>query len=394
MPSFHFIVVAWLWRCIPFLLPTTGVLHLQINTPTYCIDPQILLITNTRAEKCFTSGSSSHELQYLRGTSVANYHRAQELLAFQYFVEYKANPFRRPCANADFEYIPLLPLAWRSGIPTSTTCTAGGYCPKKNVTGDVDACSVRGLIDDIVNIVKYIKNDRKQTDLTLGIPKFTVASTYNLRTFMAFGLPNSARSGAIYAAVTAFVTGIHRTLLYSSLQFAHLLSKPLTLIVTYPILGTMIGHYERQPQCPDTLRKQWRLLVEIPFLSLLDPASELSNGLLVEGSHNADLRVQKDNAMKKKNVFLFTGRLLLWLPDRVCAIRSTVSVLQRYYTGYHLDYPHLHFQTVTHVTHYPLTPPNPSSHTFTYPLTSAHIFCKHIYFPSLQSYRHRCGQHH
>ena len=93
----------------------------------------------------------------------------------------------------------------------------------------------------------------------------------------------------------------------------------------------MIGHYERQPQCPDTLRKQWRLLIEIPFLSLLDPASELSNGLLVEGSHNADLRVSKDTAMKKKIVFLFTGRLLLWLPDRVCAIRSSVGVLKRYY---------------------------------------------------------------
>ena len=90
----------------------------------------------------------------------------------------------------------------------------------------------------------------------------------------------------------------------------------------------MIGHYERQPQCPDTLRKQWRLLVEIPFLSLLDPASELSNGLLVEGSHNADLRVQKEASTKNRITFLFTGRLLLWLPDRVCGIRSTVSVLQ------------------------------------------------------------------
>ena len=207
MTSSFFIFLTFIWRCIHLLTPTTGIVHLQANTPTYCIDPQILLITNTRAEKCFTSGSSSHELHYLRGISVANYHRAQELLAFQYFVEYKANPYRRPCTDADFEFIPLLPLAWRSGIPTSTTCTAGGYCPRKNVTGDVDACSVRGLIDDIVSIVKYIKNDRKQTDLTLGIPKFTVASTYNLRTFMAFGLPNSARSGAIYAAVTAFVTG-------------------------------------------------------------------------------------------------------------------------------------------------------------------------------------------
>ena len=229
MKSFPYFL-ALIWRCLHLLTPTSvqGVVHLQTPTPTYCIDPQILLITNTRAEKCFTGGSSSHELQYLRKISVANYHRAQELLAFQYFVEYKANPYRRPCANADFEFIPLLPLAWRSGIPTSTTCTAGGYCPKKNVTGDADACSVRGLIDDIVSIVKYIKNDRKQTDLTLGIPKFTVASTYNLRTFMAFGLPSTARSGAIYAAVTAFVTGRPYPSPFPLTPFTQILPKSLT----------------------------------------------------------------------------------------------------------------------------------------------------------------------
>ena len=106
MKSFPYFL-ALIWRCLHLLTPTSvqGVVHLQTPTPTYCIDPQILLITNTRAEKCFTGGSSSHELQYLRKISVANYHRAQELLAFQYFVEYKANPYRRPCANADFEFI-------------------------------------------------------------------------------------------------------------------------------------------------------------------------------------------------------------------------------------------------------------------------------------------------
>lgn len=270
--------------------------HLNVGaTPTYCIDPQILLITNKRAEKCFADHSSSHEIQYLRAKSVADYHRAHELLAFQYFVEYKANPQRRPCQSAEFEFIPLLPMAWRSGIPTSTSCTAGGYCPRSNVTGDPDACSVRGLVEDIVSIVKYIKNDRKQSDLMMGIPKFTVASTYNLRTFMAFGLPNAARSGAVYAAVTSFVT------------------------------ATMIGHYERQPQCPDTLRKQWRLLVEVPYLSLLDSGPELSNGLLIDGAHSQDVAAKRP---VKTTPFLFMGRLFLWLPDRVCSIRQTVGTLR------------------------------------------------------------------
>ena len=124
-----------------------------------------------------------------------------------------------------------------------------------------------------------------------------MASTYNLRTYMAFGLPSAARSGPTHAAVTAFVT------------------------------ATMIGHYERQPQCPDTLRKQWRLIVEVPFLSLLDAAADLSNGLLVEGAHNGDITPQPPAQQARKTTFLFAGRLFLWLPDRVCSVRNAVAAL-------------------------------------------------------------------
>ena len=135
--------------------------------------------------------------------SATDYHRSHELLAYQYFVE-NENTHRRPCATADFEYIPLLPLSWRSGYPTSTTCTAGGYCPTYPIIGD-PACSMKGLIDGILQIVNHVTTVRQQL-MSEGIPKFTVASTYNLRTVMAVGLPSPARSGTVYAAVTSFVT--------------------------------------------------------------------------------------------------------------------------------------------------------------------------------------------
>jgi hypothetical protein len=47
------------------------------------------------------------------------------ITAYQYFVENKNNKNRRICQFADFEFIPLLPLAWRGGVSSSTMCTAG-----------------------------------------------------------------------------------------------------------------------------------------------------------------------------------------------------------------------------------------------------------------------------
>ena len=182
------------------------VIKLVSSTPTYCIDQGIFDIVRSRAEKCFVDGLVQSELAMLRNFSTADYHRSQELLAYQYFVENTNNVHRRPCDVADFEYIPLLPLSWRSGYPTSTSCTAGGHCPKTN-TPVGSTCSMSDLILDILSIEKHLRTSRSKNVLE-GIPKFTVASTHNLRTVMAFGMNSAVRSGPVHAAVTSFVTSI------------------------------------------------------------------------------------------------------------------------------------------------------------------------------------------
>lgn len=187
-------------------MASTASVLLEDSTPTYCIDPIINEIAKKRASKCLVRGSARDELAYLKNISASDYHRSHELLAYQHFVEDTSNIHRRPCGDADFEYIPLLPLSWRSGYPTSTSCTAGGFCPKSDVIGD-PSCSLSGLMADILSIVSSIKISRGQ-NMDEGIPKFTVASTYNLKTVMAFGLESAARSGPAYSAITSFVTSL------------------------------------------------------------------------------------------------------------------------------------------------------------------------------------------
>jgi hypothetical protein len=139
------------------------------------------------------------ELEYLRQYSATDFQRAHELLAHKYFVE-DANPHRvSDCSTADMEYIPLLPLSWRTGIPTNTLCTSNGFCPPRFVADPV--CSYKRLIEDIVKCVDYVVNVRKQ-DMAAGPHKFSVASTFNMRTSIGFGLPTNRRAGAIYNAVT------------------------------------------------------------------------------------------------------------------------------------------------------------------------------------------------
>lgn len=190
--------------------------YLESSTPTYCIDPAIYDIVRKRAVKCLAEGSTYGELHLLRNMSVTDYHHSHELLAYRYFVEMKENVHRRSCSEADFELIPLLPLSWRSGHPTSTSCTAGGYCPKHDILGD-PSCSIPNFIDGLLSIVAHIKTTRGQS-MSEGIPKFTIASTYNLRTIMAFGLPSSSRSGAAYSAVTSFVTSTAIGACYAALS--------------------------------------------------------------------------------------------------------------------------------------------------------------------------------
>ncbi len=39
-------------------------------------------------------------------------------------------------------------------------------------------------------------------------------------------------------------------------------------IVSDVIMSLSLGHFERWPQCPDILRKNWRKVVELPYIPL------------------------------------------------------------------------------------------------------------------------------
>ena len=188
------------------VVTSTSPIRLEGLSPSYCIDPVVEKIVQKRASKCFFGGSALNELAYLRNISASDYQRSHELLAYHYFVNDPSNIHRLSCDVATFQFIPLLPLSWRSGYPTSTSCTAGGFCPKTEVIGD-PSCSLSGLIEDILSIVSYLKNSRND-NMDRGKPKFTVASSYNLKTVMAFGLKSAARSGPVYSAVMSFVTSL------------------------------------------------------------------------------------------------------------------------------------------------------------------------------------------
>ena len=140
--------------------------------PTFCVDPNVLRIFGRRlGTSCINSGSMLEEhTLYLRKEKANEYQRSHELLAYHWFVEEKNNPYRRPCSEADFEYIPLLPLHWKA---ISTSASIAG-----------SSCSYTALIEDIVAYQAYLKEDVGVALLRGVLPRFAVASTYNLRTEM------------------------------------------------------------------------------------------------------------------------------------------------------------------------------------------------------------------
>lgn len=116
-------------------------------------------------------------------------------------------------------------------------------------------------------------------------------------------------------------------------------------ILIYSFTNLNLGHYERQPQCPDVLRKQWRSIVEIPFLSLFEMPSPLLSLSLTKdmthtlqtenlnssniGSQNDSTESQSEQLNRMEGIrpisFFFSGRLLLWLPERVCSVRHVIA---------------------------------------------------------------------
>ena len=243
-----------------------------------------------RYQHCMIEGDVYRELSYLREHSASDYQHAHELLAHLYFLD-PLNPHRAPsCDSADgavLEYIPLMPLSWRTGLPTNTLCTANGYCPPTDPHPD-SQCSYRALVDEIVRYVEDVTITKGQK-LSDGLPKFSVAGTFNLRTSIGFGLPGSSRKGRIYDAVTSLV------------------------------VNSYMGHYERHPQCPDVLRKWWRHVTEIPYLPTQTLVNVQEKTLTIPQIRERDF--------EKNVMFFFSGRLLLWGPERVCSVRCAVATI-------------------------------------------------------------------
>eukprot|EP01041_Mallomonas_annulata_P005933 gene5933-11969_t len=261
------------------------------NVPTFCVDTLTLKIFSKRVSSCssLTSSSSTwtalHELQHLYRSSAREYQRAHELLAYYWFVEEIHNPYRRPCSEADLEYIPLLPFHWHArNIPLNDT---------------ISHCSYKALINDIIQYVEYSKTRTFQHG---HVPRrFIVASTFNLRTMMGSGLPIQIRAGKIYETVTSFVTNV------------------------------MIAHYERWPQCPDILRKGWKgHIVELPYIpiDIIDNNEDISTTLPNNNNDNNNIQKSNDFIHKKRPInFLFSGRLLLFGHERVCSVRNAIASL-------------------------------------------------------------------
>ena len=244
-----------LWLIVLIHFATISSVELFINstfgvTPKYCVRDEVLAIFAPRYQHCMTDGDAYKELAGLRAKSVSDYHHSHELFAQLYFLD-PANPHRAPsCDAADgasMEYVPLIPLAWRTGLPTNTLCTANGYCPPTHPNPDPQ-CSYSILIEEIVKYVEDITITKGQK-LSDGLPKFSVAGTFNLRTSIGFGLPGTNRKGRVYDAVTSLV------------------------------VNSYMGHYERHPQCPDVLRKWWKHITEMPYIPIQTQVNAQENAI-------------------------------------------------------------------------------------------------------------------
>ncbi len=170
------------------LVNTLTVLAMTNYIPTYYIDPNVLSIFGRRVV-CMRNQSAVTELHLLKQESASQYFRSHELYAHMFFVENEHNPYRRhKLEDAEFEYIPLLPLHWR-------------------VESAVE-CSYTELVKDILKFASYEQERNTHLKNTTLRPKFTVASTYNMRTEIGAGMPTQLRKGDAWNTVSAFVMGI------------------------------------------------------------------------------------------------------------------------------------------------------------------------------------------
>jgi len=280
--------------------------------PTYYIDLKVLDILKRRIKCLFNSSSTNHILHTLKKQSATEFHRSHELYAYNFFVESIDNPYRRfNYDDADFEYIPLLPLHWLHAYNSSSkndddnnnNRRCGGY---------------KSFIQDIITIQEYFRerdnnfnyqhihhissSSSSSSSRSKVISKFTVASTYNLRTAIGVGMPTQIRRGYAWTTVSEF------------------------------IMSLSLGHYERWPQCPDLLRKTFTYTIELPYVSMTTTIMITTSDIKATDSDNVfDKRVDDDGGGDDKLIksirpylFHFSGNFELFGPELICSVRNSI----------------------------------------------------------------------
>jgi hypothetical protein len=187
-------LLAKIYSCSLFFF--TSILILQLkeaqHIPTYYIDPEVLKIFQPRTESCLHASEIGYnseqqiktlldkELQQLPSISASDFFRSHELIAHSYFTRLD-NPHRRSkYEDAELEYIPLLPFSWR---------VINAFA-KASSLKNKPMCTYSRLIQDIVSCAAYLeKRDKMRGANSTSLPRFAVASTYNMRTQMGFGMP-------------------------------------------------------------------------------------------------------------------------------------------------------------------------------------------------------------
>lgn len=144
---------------------------LALPLTRYHIDPYLLALAQQRHRNCTANFADDaktifavEELAFLGRTSASEYFRGHELLAYHYFVENMQSNglYTDQLAGAELEYLPILPLSWRSSRPN---------------------CGWSSFIQMLLKMHTYlIERDAKLSEQRLIVPRrFMVASTFNMR---------------------------------------------------------------------------------------------------------------------------------------------------------------------------------------------------------------------
>ena len=195
------------------------------------------------------------------------------------------NPFKVECPHEtgsknqiDFEYVPIMPLSWRTDTNTNTECAVGGQnCGKID---QKSKCSVASLAFDMLQYASILEKRKAMKIIKNDLQQFSVVSTYNFRTALGYGMPSQKRKGPGWQSMSKFT------------------------------MDMMLGSYERISLCPDLLRKPFKHTVEIPYVPLsvaeIDETTKKFYNKETERIYN----------------FYFSGQIKLWGSERICTPRS------------------------------------------------------------------------